>query len=238
MHTTRRRRSRSGIVIGELALIAALAVAVVWLMKAHGGPAALPELILATPEPLYIEYGTGAGLEIDSGGFISPGTKNNFDLVAFVIQAWEHQWGYVWGTFGYEMTERAFDYKVEQYPDVMEEYGDIVREKWMGCRTADCMGLIKAYAWYDPDTGDIGYAVNGMPDCGTEELFADAWEKGTIDTIPELPGVIVYCEGHVGIYIGEGFIIEAKSTEEGVVKTKLHQRPFTHWLKCPYIEYP
>lgn len=32
-------------------------------------------------------------------------------------------------------------------------------------------------------------------------------------------------------------MIEAKGTKYGVVKTKLSKGKWTHWYKCPYIEY-
>ena len=43
--------------------------------------------------------------------------------------------------------------------------------------------------------------------------------------------------GHVGIYIGNGYAIEAMGTRYGVVKTRVAARSWTHWLKIPYINY-
>lgn len=192
--------------------------------------------IVPTPEP-YLEYGTETGPEIDTSSFSAPHTKNNRDLAAFALEAWEHQWGYVWGMFGDVLTEEWLSFKREQYPEDVGKQEELIREKWMGRRTTDCVGLIKAYGWFDPTTGEILYNSGKMPDCSTETMFDAAAETGTVDTIPELPGMIVYREGHVGVYIGGGFVIEAKGTEYGVVKTKLSESDFTHWFKCPYIEY-
>ncbi len=191
--------------------------------------------ILPTPTP-YMERGTQTGTEIDHSTFEDPYTKNNRDLVAFALKAWENQWGYVWGMFGDILTEDWLAYKLEQYPQDVGEHETFIRANWMGRRTVDCVGLIKAYSWYDPDTGQIPYG-NGMPDHSTETLFESATEKGELSTMPEIPGLLVYREGHVGIYIGSDLVIEAKGTENGVVKTKLSQGEFTHWLKCPYIVY-
>ena len=44
-------------------------------------------------------------------------------------------------------------------------------------------------------------------------------------------------EGHIGIYIGDGKVIEAMGTKYGVVETELAGRGWTHWLKVPYITY-
>ena len=62
-------------------------------------------------------------------------------------------------------------------------------------------------------------------------------EKGKISTIPEIPGVLVFLDGHVGVYIGGGYVIEARGHDYGVVKTKLEDRPWTNWGKCPWITY-
>lgn len=61
--------------------------------------------------------------------------------------------------------------------------------------------------------------------------------SGTIDTIPETPGLAVWHEGHIGVYIGNGEVVEAMGTRYGVVKTKLEGARWTHWLKIPYISY-
>lgn len=234
----RKRRRMPPAVRAELCIMLALCGALIWLLHSRGllerqpRPAAPVE----TAQP-YMEYGPDTGPEIDPSGFVSPDTKNNQDLVAYARQAWQHQWGYVWGTFGDVFTEELFAYKLEQYPEGVGKFEEFIRQNWLGRRTADCVGLIKSYGWFDPASGAIGYDINGMPDCDTEDMFAAAVEKGPVSTIPELPGLLVYREGHVGVYIGGGYVIEAYGTKEGVVKTKLAERPFTHWMKCPYIEY-
>ena len=48
---------------------------------------------------------------------------------------------------------------------------------------------------------------------------------------------LVWHEGHIGIYIGNGEVVEAMNTQKGVVKTKLLGREWTHWLQIPYINY-
>jgi cell wall-associated NlpC family hydrolase len=41
----------------------------------------------------------------------------------------------------------------------------------------------------------------------------------------------------VGIYIGDGYVIEAMGTRYGVVKTRVANRNWTGWCKSPYITY-
>lgn len=55
--------------------------------------------------------------------------------------------------------------------------------------------------------------------------------------MPDTPGLAVWKAGHIGIYIGNGEVVEAMGTKYGVVKTQLEGRGWTHWLEVPGIEY-
>ena len=181
--------------------------------------------------------GDGSSIEIDVSVFVDPTTKNAADLVTYAINAYESGWGYVWGTFGSVLTEGLFQAKLDQYPDGVGNYEEFIRDNWVGKRTTDCCGLIKGYGWLDPETMAIDYGTNGMPDLGANQMYYNASESGTIDTIPEIPGLAVWHDGHIGVYIGNGYVIEAMGTKYGVVKTQLEGRGWTHWLKVEYINY-
>ena len=55
--------------------------------------------------------------------------------------------------------------------------------------------------------------------------------------MPDTPGLAVWMNGHIGVYIGNGEVIEAQGTAYGVVKTQLSGRGWTNWLKIPNIKY-
>lgn len=174
---------------------------------------------------------------IDLSGYTDPATKNNLDLVQWAMEAQKAGWGYVYGTYGNVFDRAMFDFKLEQYPDEVGGHEDFIRQNWLGRRTADCVGLIKGYGWLDPETKEVNYGTNGMPDIGADTMYENATEKGTIDTIPEIPGVAVWHEGHIGIYIGNGKVVQAANTTAGVILTNLSDTAWTHWLKIPYISY-
>ena len=184
-----------------------------------------------------IQYGSSRITELDTSDFTAPTTKNAEDLVAYVTHAWESGWGYVWGTFGQTLTESLLESKIRQYPDGVGSYESVIRSKWLGGRTADCVGLIKGYGWLDTDSMSIRYGTNGMPDIGADAMYRNAAVKGPIGTIPEIPGLAVWKSGHIGVYIGSGEVIEAMGTHYGVVKTQLTDRNWTAWLEIPYIQY-
>lgn len=174
---------------------------------------------------------------IDSAHYVDCGTKNNLDLVQWAISAYNAKWGYVMGTFGQVLTKDLLAAKLQQLPDAIGPYEDYIRANYLGVRTADCIGLIKGYSWYDPDTGNINYGSNGMPDVSADQIYAQATEKGSMATMPEIPGILVHAPGHIGIYIGGGYAIEAMGTRYGVVKTAVASRNWTGWCKNPYINY-
>ena len=176
-------------------------------------------------------------VHISTAGYIDPSTKNNLDLVQWAKNAYSRGWGYVWGTYGQVLTRSLYKAKAEQYPDEVGGYADFIEEHWIGGRTADCVGLIKGYGWLDAETEEIVYNTNGMPDITANEMYHSATVSGPIDTIPETPGLAVWHDGHIGVYIGNGEVVEAMGTRYGVVKTKLEGARWTHWLKIPYISY-
>ena len=181
--------------------------------------------------------GSDPSIDLDASAFGDPTTKNAADLVTYVTHAWESRWGYVWGTYGNVLTEDLLEYKLEQYPDGVGNYEAFIRANWLNGRTADCVGLIKGYGWLDPETLTIEYGTNGMPDIGANQMYHSASVSGTIDTMPDTPGLAVWFNGHIGVYIGDGYVIEASGTKKGVVKTELEGRGWTHWLEIEYINY-
>ncbi|UWG97489.1 hypothetical protein LPY66_01240 [Dehalobacter sp. DCM] len=184
-----------------------------------------------------IERGGTGSTVLDISLFTDPATKNNLDLAAYAEQAFDAGWGYVWGTYGNILTDSLFSYKLEQYPDGVGNYEDFIRSTWLGGRTTDCVGLIKGYGWLNPDTLEIGYGTNDMPDIGADSMYKSASVSGSMDTMPDIPGLAVWKSGHIGIYIGNGNVIEAMGTKYGVVKTNLADRSWSAWLEIPYINY-
>ena len=174
---------------------------------------------------------------INTSGFTDPDTKNAHDLVEWAKQAQSHGWGYVWGSYGEVLTQKTLNSKAKQYPDEVGGKADFIKAHWLGRRTADCIGLIKGYGWLNAQTGAIEYGTNGMPDIGADTMFENAAEKGTIDTLPEIPGLALWHSGHIGIYIGDGKVIHAANTHAGVIISDVSGSGFTHWLKIPYITY-
>ena len=174
---------------------------------------------------------------IDTSDYTDPNTKNNLDLVKWAEYAADKGWGYVYGTYGTVLSESMLTAKMEQYPDEVATKEQFIRDTWLGKRTADCVGLIKGYGWFNTASQDTEIGSNGMQDLSANGMYDAATVKGEISTIPETPGLAVWKDGHIGIYIGDGNVIEAYGTERGVIRSVLADGGWTHWLEVPSINY-
>lgn len=160
---------------------------------------------------------------------------------------------YWYGTCVYKCTTSTLNSKSKQYPSHytssrMSKYKSHVANKMV---STDCVGLGKGYNWTYGGRGvlesigtDKTFTVkygNNCPDKSANGMFTYAKSKGLkwgkISTIPEVPGLAVRYDGHVGYYIGNGEVIEARGFNYGVVKTKLSGRKWDHWYEFPGIKY-
>ena len=141
---------------------------------------------------------------------------------------------YWWGCFGQRADGALYAQKKKQYPgyytatDFPSQYGQKVH---------DCVGLIKGYLWCDSPDGYPKY--NAAQDVAVEGLYRKCSRKGDISTLPETPGVCVFMAnmGHVGVYIGDGYVVEAMGHAYGVVKTQLHNRNWSLWGMPSWLTY-
>lgn len=162
----------------------------------------------------------------------------NNGLVKHAQMALDEGWGYVWGTFGNVLYPEIFQDKLLQYPDGVGKYASFIQANWLNKRTADCIGLIKSYLWWN--NGLVVY--DPKTDLSADDMFYRAEEKGPIRSFPTKPlnGLLVWKQGHIGIYVGDGQVIESHGTTYGVIKTPLQgdrATYWTHWCKCPFITY-
>lgn len=126
---------------------------------------------------------------------------------------------YVYGTKGQKLTEKL-------YNELKARYGSLVwasDKKKIGKTCTDCSGLI---SWY---TGTVRNSTS-YKNTATKVLSIGKLSQA-------VPGCALWRQGHIGVYIGDGYCIEAKGSAYGVVKTKVSQGGWTHILWLPEIEY-
>lgn len=156
---------------------------------------------------------------------------------------------YWYGTCIYPCSRSLLSSKKVQYPahyrdSRMRKY-ERDCEKHLLCM--DCVGMIKGFFWcggLDPILSYLNGASSiprkygrGIPDKSANSLGPWCKSKGAqtgkIDSIPDVPGVIVHKTGHVGVYVGNGEVVEARGFDYGVVKTNLKERPWEDWFYLP-----
>lgn len=102
----------------------------------------------------------------------------------------------------------------------------------------DCSGLVR---WALNELGEkiVHHATYQYTDwCKNKGKLVDGQRT---DGNPILPGTLVFLQGnqekihHVGVYVGDGIVIEAKGTQAGVVTSDL--KKWDHWGECKLIDY-
>ncbi len=166
---------------------------------------------------------------------------NNTGLAEHAKNALNENWGYCLGTFGNILTEALLAQKCMQGGGV-GEYNTQHKEylkKFISKNVTDCYGLVKSYLWMS--NGIVKY--NPAQDRNQETAYLAAKEKGTMDSIPDIPGLVLWMKGHAGVYIGNGEFIECAGAPIGMQKGRIENgrvvsgSRFTHWFKDTFIDY-
>ena len=108
----------------------------------------------------------------------------------------------------------------------------------------DCVCLIKGILWgWNGDTnknyGGAIYGSNGVEDMGSDAIIKSKYCEDISGNFNDIYlGEIVWLKGHVGIYIGNGQVVECTPAWSNNVQiTKLSQRKWLKHGKLKYIDY-
>lgn len=162
---------------------------------------------------------------------------------------------YWYGTCCYKADTSLLSRKANQYPswyktDRMENLRNQCDSHHL---VADCVGLIKGFFWTYGGRDVESYLKGGYYlenryrlDCedrsadGIITYFKSKGAKyGKMNTLPETI-CLVHKTGHVGVYIGNGKVVEAKGYTSGIIKSNLSDTAWVDWVLFPssMLSYP
>lgn len=146
-------------------------------------------------------------------------------IISLFRQAEAEEWGYIWGQSGNVWTQANQDAATREKTVL---YG----QQHVGKRVADCSGL---FVWAFGELG--GYIYHG-----SNTIFNDYCTKtgalGGMTTLRPGSAVFMVTEGrrtHIGLYVGNGVVIEAQGTKTGVVESPINM--WEEWGELTGVEY-
>ncbi len=155
-------------------------------------------------------------------------------LIGKFQYALKNKWGYIYGTAGSVWTEAK--QKAATRAQTVK-WG----KQWVGHYVADCSGL---FTWAFHELG--GYMYHGSDTMFRKYTTSSgALKNGKRTDGKELkPGTAVFVwkeedqkYGHVGLFIGGDEVIEAASTQSGIIKSKVTASKWEYWGELKGVSY-
>lgn len=172
------------------------------------------------------------------------------DFIAMLKKALNSNTIYCSGGFGFPITEEIITSKSNQFNYSITKQNQLralIGKNYFGF---DCVNLIKAVLWgwdgnLNKTYGGAIYKANGVPDVNDATIIK-LCTNVTTNFKDIVPGALVWLPGHVGIYIGNGQVIEATTKWTGNVLVSslgnlgynsLKMRVWSKWGKLPWVDY-
>ncbi len=176
---------------------------------------------------------------------------NNLEFVNKLKNTLSYKSLYVNGCFGAPMTETNKKRYSSNTPyNRQEDRKALILSASNDVFGWDCNGLIKSILWgwcadFDHRYGGAVYKSNDVPDASVNGLINSCSDVSKNLSRNILPGELLWMEGHVGIYIGDGLAIECTPKwKDGVQVTSVNRtikgynrRNWSKHGKLPYIKY-
>lgn len=137
------------------------------------------------------------------------------------------------------MKSNEFIKRAEELMALPNKYvwGGFFNKKTDGVYHCDCSGLIKAIIWGYPGGR---YESNGLNDHNANTIISKDCKSASTNMSADdiAPGEVVWLDGHIGIYIGNGYVIESTPKwKNKVQKTKLTDRSWKKHGKLKCLDY-
>ncbi len=160
---------------------------------------------------------------------------------------------YVMGCFGAPLNSANKERYIQHHPyNAQPQRAAMIRAADGETFGFDCVCLIKGILWgWNGSTsksyGGAGYTVNGVPDLTANAMIKECKAVSSGDWNKLEVGEALWCEGHIGIYIGDGLAVECTPSWKNCVQITsvgnigvTPDYPTRNWTKhgkLPWVEY-
>lgn len=181
-------------------------------------------------------------------------TVKTADLIAKFQYALDNKWGYILNTWHTKWTQACQNEKVNY---MKNKYGAnwkndasaqkdnsytaaLYGDRWIGHYVTDCSGL---FYWAFKELG--GYMYHGSNTMWNKYCTSKGKLSGgkRTDGKELKPGTAVFVlkngsdRSHVGLYVGNGKVIEASGTQTGVITTEITNKKWAEWGELKGTEF-
>ena len=158
-------------------------------------------------------------------------------LIDKFVYALQNEWGYIWGTAG-ELWTAAKQKELEKTTDENRAMSRKYGSKWIGHYVADCSGMfVWAFRQFGIAMSHISSNIYISYCTANKGRLTDELKQkirpGTAVFTGDAPGK----HPHVGLYIGNGDVIEAAGTKQGVIKSRITDRKWTFYGELKNVDY-
>lgn len=163
----------------------------------------------------------------------------SLDFVAAARRIHDAGYAYIWGAKGQIATEELLQACIAEanrtgrYTFTQTKINFARLLIAAARRVTDCSGLLTN--------------AGGFPVIGSSQIWEECTEKGELPAvnpeaeIPQIAGLVVYRPGHIGMFLGDGWVVESGGYSKGVVYTKLSEpatgTPWTGYGKWKRVDY-
>lgn len=158
------------------------------------------------------------------------------DLISKFRYALDNAWGYIWGTTGILWTQARQD-ALNKTTDTNRANSRKYGSQWIGHYVADCSGLfVWAFREYGLEMSTVSTYIYTSYCSRKGKLTTEL--KNTIR-----PGTAVFTgdsadkHPHIGLFVGDNTVIEAKGALYGVVTSKLTDKKWTWFGELKDVDY-
>lgn len=171
--------------------------------------------------------------------------------VEYFKNALAEKWGYIFGQSGAMWTEsdqkQKVNYMVKNFGSDWKKSADAkankyynsakLGSKWIGHRVADCSGMfVGLYRKYGLSIAHVSTTIYTQY-CGKKGKLTDSLKKTLLPGTAVFTGDTESNHPHVGLYVGNGKVIEAMGVDAGVVTSNLTASKWKWYGQLKTVDY-